>query len=395
MTSFLPVRPLNRDPLEVTVGKMSARTIERVTAWMLHLPYAEGPYRMSGDRITTGMDALVVRLVADDGTVGLGESGTIGVTYDAAFPGGQRAALDLLGPAIVDSDPRSPQSVARAMHHALSGHPYAKAGIDMACWDLAARLAGVPLWQLLGGDGPGATPLYRPVQGATPQEAAAKAVERIAQGNPRLQVKVGDDPLIDAARVLAVRDAVGPDVPIYADANCGFLLGAARAFIRELGSGGAGVHLEQPCATLDDCIALRTIWGGPMVLDESMVSLAALLAAHRAGAVDGITIKLTRVGGITPAKLMRDVAVELGVAVTIEDAGGGDLITMAFAHMNGSTPARNRAHTCDFGEWVISSHVSGPTSRHGGSLVPQSEEPGLGMTLVEDQLGEPIYDLTI
>lgn len=372
---------------------MSPRTIDRITAWLVHLPYAEGSYRMSGDRITTGMDALVVRLVADDGTVGIGESGTTGVTYDAAYPGGQRAAMDLLGPGVVGCDPRSPQSVARAMHRVLTGHPYAKAGIDMACWDLAARLAGVPLWQLLGGDDAGATPLYRPVQGATPEEAAAKALERINQGYPRLQVKVGDDPLVDAARVLAVREAVGPEVPIYADANCGFLLGAARAFVRALGRDGAGVLLEQPCATLDDCIALRSIWGGPMVLDETMVSLGALLTAHRAGIADGITVKLTRVGGITPAKLMRDVAVELGVAVTVEDAGGGDLITMAFAHLNGSTPSRHRAHTVDFGNWVNSSPVSGPASRQGSFLVPQSDDSGLGMTLIEDQLGEPIYDL--
>jgi L-alanine-DL-glutamate epimerase-like enolase superfamily enzyme len=374
---------------------MSARTIERITAWLVHLPYAEGTYRMSGDRITTGMDAMVVRLVADDGTVGIGESGTIGVTYDAAFPGGQRAALDVLGPGVVGCDPRSPQSVARAMHGALSGHPYAKAGIDMACWDLSARLAGVPLWQLLGGDGPEPTPLYRPVQGATPEEAAAKAAERIAQGYQRLQVKVGDDPLVDAARVLAVRAAAGPDVPIFADANCGFLLGAARAFIRALGRDGAGISLEQPCATLDDCIALRSIWGGPMVLDESMVSLGALLAAHRAGIADGITVKLTRVGGITPAKLMRDVAVELGVAVTIEDAGGGDLVTMAFAHLNGSTPARHRVHSVDFGNWVTSSPVSGPAPRQGSFLVPQTDDSGLGMTLIDDQLGEPIYDLVV
>jgi L-alanine-DL-glutamate epimerase-like enolase superfamily enzyme len=373
---------------------MSARTIERITAWMVHLPYAEGTYRMSGDRITTGMDALVVRLVADDGTVGIGESGTIGVTYDAAFPGGQRAGLDLLGPGVVGCDPRSPQSVARAMHRSLSGHPYAKAGIDMACWDLAARLANVPLWQLLGGDGPEPTPLYRPVQGATPEEAEAKALERMSQGYLRLQVKVGDDPLIDAARVLAVRAAVGPDVPIYADANCGFLLGAARAFVRALGADGAGVHLEQPCATLDDCIALRSIWGGPMVLDESMVSLGALLAGYRAGVADGVTIKLSRVGGLTPAKLMRDVAVELGISITIEDAGGGDLVTMAFAHLNGSTPARNRAHSVDFGNWVTSSPVTGPASRQGAFLVPQSDTPGLGMTLIEDQLGDPVYDLS-
>jgi cis-L-3-hydroxyproline dehydratase len=125
-----------------------------------------------------------------------------------------------------------------------------------------------------------------------------------------------------------------------------------------------------------------------------MVSLGALLAGYRAGVADGITIKLSRVGGITPAKLMRDVAVELGISITIEDAGGGDLVTMAFAHLNGSTPSRNRAHSVDFGNWVTSSPVSGPASRQGGYLVPQSDAPGLGMTLIEDQLGDPVYDLS-
>jgi len=370
----------------------AALAIDRVTAWAVHLPYVEGTYRMSGDRVTTGMDAMVVRLVAADGTVGIGESGTIGVTYDPAFPGGQRAGIEMLAPAILGLDARGPAAVTRRMHAALSGHLYAKAGIDMACWDLAARCAGLPLWQLLGGDGPEATPLYRPVQGATPEQCAAKALERIAQGYGRLQVKVGDDPLVDAARVLAVREAVGPNVPIYADANCGFLLGAARSFIRALGPDGAGVVLEQPCPTLDDCVALRSMWGGPMVIDENAVSLAALLAGHRGGVADGVTIKLSRVGGITPARLMRDAAVELGIAVTIEDAAGGDLVTMAFAHLNGSTPSRNRAHTVDFGGWVTKSVVSGPAARRGAVLVP-SNEPGIGMTLVEEDLGAPIVDV--
>ncbi len=67
---------------------------------------------------------------------------------------------------------------------------------------------------------------------------------------------------------------------------------------------------------------------------------------------------------------------------------------MAFAHLNGSTPTRYRAHSVDFGNWVTSSPVSGPVSRHGGFLVPQSDEPGLAMVLIEDQLGEPVFDLT-
>ena len=160
---------------------------------------------MSGDRVTTGMDAVVVRVVADDGTIGIGESGTVGVTFDAQHLPGQLAGVAALAPAIVGADPRSPQAVHRLMTAAMTGHPYAKAPVDVAVWDLAARAAGIPLWQRLGGDGPEATPLYRPVQGATPEAAGANAVKRLDQDYRRLQVKVGDDPIVDAQRVLAVR----------------------------------------------------------------------------------------------------------------------------------------------------------------------------------------------
>ena len=66
----------------------------------------------------------------------------------------------------------------------MTGHPYAKAPLDIAVWDLAARADGVPLWQRLGGDGPEPTPLYRPVQGATPEAAAANAIEAARPGLP-------------------------------------------------------------------------------------------------------------------------------------------------------------------------------------------------------------------
>ena len=349
---------------------------------------------MAGDRVTTGMDAVVVRLVADDGTVGIGESGTVGVTFDAHHAASQVAGVKALAPAVVGADPRSPQSVHRRMTAAMTGHPHAKSPIDIAVWDLAARAAGLPLWKLLGGDGAESTPLYRPVQGATPADAVAKAHERMRQGYQRLQVKVGDDPIVDAQRVLAVRAAVGDEVVIFADANCGFSLSAARRFVRELGSSGAGVFLEQPCPTLTDCAHLRNSWSGPMVMDECITSLAALLEAHRLGIADGVTVKLTRVGGITPAVTIRDVAVQLGIGVTVEDASGCNLADTTFAHMNASTPARLRAHTVDFDSWVTITHVDGPSAREGAFLRPQADEPGLGLTLRQDVLGDPFVDVT-
>lgn len=368
--------------------------IVRVTAWSLHLPYVEGVYRMSGGRVTTGMDAVVVRVVADDGTVGIGESGTVGTTYDAQYAAGQVTGVAHLAPVILGADPRRPAAVHRVMQSALAGHPYAKSPVDVAVWDLAARSAGVPLWSRLGGDGPEPTPLYRPVQGATPDDVRTKAVERLGQGYRRLQVKVGDDPIVDAQRVLSVRDTVGPDVTIFADANCGFSLADARRFVRELGTGGAGIVLEQPCASLTDSAHLRGAWDGPMVMDESITSLAALLEAHRLGVADGVTVKLTRVGGITPAVTIRDVAVELRIGVTVEDASGCNLADQTFAHLNASTPSAYRVHSVDFDSWVTIRHVTGPSARDGSVLRPDAELPGLGLELDLDLLGTPFVDVT-
>jgi L-alanine-DL-glutamate epimerase-like enolase superfamily enzyme len=130
-----------------------------------------------------------------------------------------------------------------------------------------------------------------------------------------------------------------------------------------------------------------------MVMDETIVSLAALLEAHRLGVADGVTVKLTRVGGITPAVTIRDVAVELGIGVTVEDASGCALADSTFAHMNASTPARLRVHTVDFDSWVTITHVEGPSPRDSSVLRPQTDAAGLGMQLREDVLGHPFLDL--
>jgi L-alanine-DL-glutamate epimerase-like enolase superfamily enzyme len=106
-----------------------------------------------------------------------------------------------------------------------------------------------------------------------------------------------------------------------------------------------------------------------------------------------VTVKLTRVGGITPAVTIRDVAVELGIGVTVEDGSGCNLADTTFAHMNASTPARLRVHTVDFDSWVTVTHVDGPSARDGSVVRPQADAPGLGLRLREDILGDPFLDL--
>jgi L-alanine-DL-glutamate epimerase-like enolase superfamily enzyme len=126
----------------------------------------------------------------------------------------------------------------------------------------------------------------------------------------------------------------------------------------------------------------------PLVLDECIDSLPALLAAHRDGVADGVTIKIARVGGVGPAALLRDVAVELGLPVTVEDTGGSDIDTAAMAHLSLSTPEAMRIHTVDFNAWVRVGNAAGMPPAVDGRLGAPAG-PGLGVDVLLDALGEP------
>ena len=80
----------------------------------------------------------------------------------------------------------------------------------------------------------------------------------------------------------------------------------------------------------------------PLVLDESIDSLAALVRAVGDRVPDAVTLKIARIGGVTRTAQLRDVAVDLGLHVTVEDTGGSDIDTAAIAHVSLSTPAERR-----------------------------------------------------
>ena len=293
-----------------------------------------------------------------------------------------------LAPVLLGLDPRQPGLVGQVMDRHLNGHPYAKSAADMACWDILGQASGLPLAELLGGRFGESVPLYRSISQDAPERMAIVAREYLAEGYRRLQVKVGLDPQEDAARLEAVREAVGPDIPLFADANGGWTRMQARQFLRA--TRNLDYSLEQPCATYAECRALRADCDRPLVLDESIDGLAALLRAEADHVADAVTIKIARVGGITKARLIRDVAVSLGLGVTVEDTGGSDIDTAAMIHMSLSTPEACRLHTVDFNNWVTVSNASGiPATQAGRIGIGQA--PGLGVTVREDVLGEPFF----
>jgi L-alanine-DL-glutamate epimerase-like enolase superfamily enzyme len=362
--------------------------ITKITAYRQDQPFRDGAYTCSGGRTAFGFDSTIVRIDTDAGLAGWGEMAPLGAFYDPSFAAGARAALAELAPALVGEDPLQTNAINRRMDHLLKGHPYAKSAIDMACWDLIGKNAEQPLAELLGGRFGETVALYRSVPQADPARMAEQARRYVEAGYTRIQVKVGLDPDEDIERMQAVREALSGDVVLFADANGGWNTHQVRRFLR--GTRALDYYLEQPCASYEECLAIRGDCDRPLILDESIDSLSALVKACADRLADGITIKLARVGGITRARLIRDAAVEMGLAVTVEDTGGAEIDTAAMAHMSLSTPESARLHTVDFHNWVSVSNASGmPACRDGRMGAPTT--PGLGVMPHAERFSTPFY----
>jgi len=363
--------------------------ITAARAWRQDQPFIAGSYTCRG-QTETGFHATIVCLEAEDGTRGWGEAAPLGAFYAEAFPEQMSEGVARLLPSLVGLSALAPEALGRRMDDLMLGQPAVKSAIDMAAWDLSARLAGRSMADVLGGIERHSVLLYRSISQAEPDTMAAGAVTYVEQGYRRLQVKVGADPLEDIERIRAVRAAVPADVPLYADANGGWLAQDALRFAER--TRDLDYWMEQPCMSLAENATVARHCTKPMVLDEGICSLEDLLAAYRAGWLTGVTLKIARVGGITKTRLLRDVAVSLGLKVTIEDTGGSTIDTAATAHLMCSTPACHVVHTVDFMNWVTVQNASGmPQTGDGKLFLPDG--PGLGITVDEAALGAPYIEV--
>ena len=222
------------------------------------------------------------------------------------------------------------------MDGALAGHGYAKAAVDIACWDLLGQAAGLPVSTLLGGATSERLPALRrdPARPGRARWSRTCAARR-AEGIRRFQLKLGADPREDAARVRAVLEATEDGEVIIADANGGWRLQDATIAARAL-EGLDRVLFEQPCPTLEECLIVRERTTLPMVLDEVITDVNALLRARPRDATASTSSSGASAGSPRPSCCATS-ATELGLRFTIEDSWGGDLTTAAVAHLAAST----------------------------------------------------------
>lgn len=362
--------------------------ITGIKLYQVDLPLHEGNYSWSEGKSVDVFDSTVVQVETDAGVTGFGEVCPLGPVYLPAYAAGARAGIQELGPHLIGADPTQLQALNLHMDKVMKGHPYVKSAIDMACWDILGKAAGMPVCTLLGGRYGDDVVLYRAIS----QRAAAEMAENVAgyraEGYRRFQLKVGGRPDDDIDRIRAVGAIMQPGDKLIADANTGWLMHEAMRVVKAVSD--VDVYIEQPCATYQQCLSIRQNTHLPFVLDEVIDSVDAILKGVADRAMDVVNIKISKFGGLTKAKQARDLCVSLGIAMTLEDSWGGDIITAAIAHLAHSTPTDYLFTSTDFNSYVTQSIADGAPQRVNGRMAA-STAPGLGVTPKFDVLGDPVW----
>lgn len=360
--------------------------ITRVELYDVRYTAAGAPFVMSGGTVVSDLEGVVVKLHTDEGVVGWGEQ-TPFPSYMAAHADGARVALRVLATAVLGADPREVKTVQLLMRNALKGHHYARSALDLACWDVLGKAAGMPVAHLLGGALQESFPVIRAIGIGTPETMRAEAAELAAQGYSRVQVKLGDDWRLDVERAQRCLAEL-PDVDtVVFDANTHWRKDEAVRFVSEL---GGRRYVEQPCRTVEECLQVRQRTGCLLILDESMYRGRGIWSTLAGEAPDAVMLKLSRFGGITPLRQVRDFCEEVGVPVIIEDGGAGDVLAAASAQLAASTQ-REWLFSGSLTNVFVRERLSAAAPRHEAGHGTLPTGPGLGLGEVdEDLLGAPI-----
>jgi L-alanine-DL-glutamate epimerase-like enolase superfamily enzyme len=364
--------------------------ITAIRAYQIDLPLHEGSYKWSGGNSVSVFDSTVVAVETDEGLIGWGEVCPLGPAYLPAYARGARAGIAEIAPQLLGLDPLALGRLNDRMDAAMRGHPYVKTAIDMACWDILGKASNLPVATLMGGHVGPDFALYRAISQESPAQMAKKVAGYRKEGYHKFQLKVGGDPDTDIDRIRAVSAELTRGDVLIADANTGWTQHAAIRVADAVKD--VDVYIEQPCMTYDECRAVREHTNRPFVLDELIDGLDMVVRAVADRAMDVINLKISKVGGLTKARQIRDLCVSLGIAMTIEDTWGGDIITAAISHLAHSTPERFLFSATDFNSYVTVAYADGAPQRKNGRL-EASKRPGLGVEPKLKLLGKPLIDV--
>ncbi|MBV9969866.1 MAG: hypothetical protein JO228_07775 [Xanthobacteraceae bacterium] len=356
--------------------------IKRVDAIPLALPLTK-PVRMAAETVTHAHN-LLVRIEGQDGSVGWGEAASAPTMTGDTLAGLVAAVRDHLAPVLIGADAWMRPALVKNMRTALYGNSGAHSAVEMALLDLAARSAGISAIDLVGGAVRHAVAPMWLIGNAAPDQDVAEAEERKAVGYRFFKLKVGIKPLAtEIAAAQALREALGPVMPLCADANCGFSHETARRFLAGTAD-AALLYLEQPFAPDDmsGLAALACVTPIAIGADEGIHSLRDI-EAHAAAGARGVSLKLIKLGGfsgaLSAAALCRGLGLAINVAAKVAESSLASAATVHVACAVGSV---------DWGVSLTHFYLAEDIVRRSLTMdegfVALPSGPGLGVEVDED-----------
>jgi L-alanine-DL-glutamate epimerase-like enolase superfamily enzyme len=360
-------------------------TIKSIEPIAVSLPMLK-PVIMAGEEVRRA-DNVLVRIEADDGTVGWGEAASApvmtGETLESIV-----TAVHYLAPSLRGRESADIEGALAAMDSRMCGNHGAKAAIEIALHDLAGKAAGKPVHALLGGKKRSWLPLLAVVGGGDLDDDLRDAEKKKAAGFTAYKIKVGIDTAeADAARTRAVCQALGSGLLISSDANQGFSTDEAIAYARAIQ--GCGLDFfEQPveAADLAGMAAVAAAAGDIAIgADEGIHSLADIRLHHERKAARGVSLKAIKLGGLRCVAEAGRLCDSLGMSVNISCKTGESSIACAAAlHVASVIP--NIAWALTLTHIALAEDVTGEPVATARGHVETLDRPGLGIEVDVDRV---------
>jgi L-alanine-DL-glutamate epimerase-like enolase superfamily enzyme len=368
----------------IAVQESAEPTIRKVQTWRAVLRRATA---WKTARYTKGdIEATVVGITDADGTVGYGYMPAMAVVGESSLSA-ESLLQTLLAPLMKDRSFVGIQPILREMELALAANAQLKFAVEEALWDLLAKKLGTPLYNLIGGACRRDVPVMRMLGLKSPQETAAEAKALVDRGYRHVKVKIGLDEQRDVETVHRVRDIIGGEIFLSVDANQAYAPMQAVRVLNQMENVRLGV-VEQPVRRDDvrGMAFVRQQVSVPVMADEGIDTATDALRHIEAGAMDAVSIKLWKMGGLYRSRDIVSVCNAANIAVHIGSTAGSQLLEAIQLHFAASVPELLGGAEIGEFESLTNDPARGLAVENGTLRVPSA--PGLGVAIDHDKLRE-------
>ncbi|GAA4820598.1 dipeptide epimerase [Algivirga pacifica] len=357
--------------------------ITKIEIYKLRIPYKQ-PFNISLGTITH-TDNIVVRIHTDAGIIGTGEGSPFafinGEVQDAAFEIGKLLASALKGKNALAIADRW-----KDIDQAIAGNNTIKSAFDIALYDIMGKHCNLPLYALWGGNNDLDLHTDMTVGIASPDQMAGEAVLFVKEGFPAIKVKLGTTMSEDVARIKAIREAIGYDIPLSIDANQGWDVATAIRTLKALEKYDIKL-CEEPVPAWNQAGLKQVYENSPISImaDESVFDHRDAFRLAASQSCDSFNIKLSKSGGITNALKIADIAEAAGLICQVGCMADSRFALTVLAHL--CMAKRNIIHyDMDSALMLAEDPVEGGITYGAHGKIRLEDAPGVGAEFKEEYL---------